>query len=161
MNKFEYQAIGIIHTPHKTPEGTPIQASGAKGVKGQIEIYAEYAAGLSDLEGFSHIFILYHFHLSKRFRLTVRPFLDSQQRGVFATRAPSRPNPIGLSVVRLVAITDGNLTVEDVDVVDGTPLLDIKPYVPEFDALSVDKIGWLAQKAGNIRNLQDDGRFSR
>jgi tRNA-Thr(GGU) m(6)t(6)A37 methyltransferase TsaA len=161
MNKIQYDPIGIIHSPYKTTQGTPIQPSGAKGVPGSIEIFPEYVAGLEDLDGFSHIYVLYHFHLSNKFALKVKPFLDDRQRGLFATRAPSRPNPIGLSVVRLIEITDNTLRVEDIDVVDGTPLLDIKPYVPAFDAPSVDKTGWLAQKTGNIRKAADDGRFSR
>jgi tRNA-Thr(GGU) m(6)t(6)A37 methyltransferase TsaA len=160
MDKFEYQPIGIIHTPHKTPEGTPIQPAGAKGVEGSIDIFPEYTAGLADLAGFSHIFILYHFHLSKKFSLKVQPFLDNQKRGLFATRAPSRPNPIGLSVVRLIGIANGNLQIQDVDVVDGTPLLDIKPYVPEFDVFKADKIGWIGKKTKEIEGAMDDGRFS-
>jgi len=160
MDPIQYHPIGIIHTPHKTPEGTPIQPTGAKGVEGSIEVFPEFTAGLADLAGFSHIFILYHFHLSKRFSLKVRPFLDDQKRGLFATRAPSRPNPIGLSVVRLIGITKGSLQVQDVDVVDGTPLLDIKPYVPEFDVRKVDQIGWIGNKTGRIGEVVDDGRFS-
>ena len=160
MDKFEYEPIGIIHTPHKTTEGTPIQPTGAKGVAGSIEVFPEYTAGLADLAGFSHIFILYHFHLSRKFTLKVKPFLDDQKRGLFATRAPSRPNPIGLSVVRLVGITEGILQIQDVDVVDGTPLLDIKPYVPEFDVRKVDRIGWIGIKTGKVKGVVDDGRFS-
>jgi tRNA-Thr(GGU) m(6)t(6)A37 methyltransferase TsaA len=160
MEPIQYHPIGIIHSPHKTPEGTPIQPTGARDVEGSIEVFPEYAAGLADLAGFSHIILLYHFHLSKKFSLMVKPFLDNQKRGLFATRAPSRPNPIGLSVVRLTAITEGNLQVVDVDVVDGTPLLDIKPYVPEFDVREVDHIGWIGKKAEKIGEVVDDGRFS-
>ena len=160
MDKIEYHPIGIIHTPHKTPEGTPIQPTGAKGVEGSIEIFPEYTTGLADLAGFSHIFILYHFHLSKKFSLKVQPFLNNQKRGLFATRAPSRPNPIGLSVVRLIGIANGNLQIRDVDVVDGTPLLDIKPYVPEFDIFKADKIGWIGKMTKKIEGAMDDGRFS-
>jgi tRNA-Thr(GGU) m(6)t(6)A37 methyltransferase TsaA len=160
MDPIQYHPIGIIHTPHKTTEGTPIQPTGAIGVVGRIEIFAEYTAGLADLAGFSHIFILYHFHLSRKFSLKVKPFLDDQKRGLFATRAPSRPNPIGLSVVRLLDIENETLHVQDVDVVDGTPLLDIKPYVPEFDVREVDKLGWLGKKTGKIEDVVDDGRFS-
>ena len=160
MDKFEYRPIGIIHSPHKTPEGTPIQPTGARDVEGSIEVFPEYAAGLADLAGFSHIILLYHFHLAKKFSLKVKPFLDNQMRGLFATRAPSRPNPIGLSVVRLTAVTEGYLQVQDVDVVDGTPLLDIKPYVPEFEVREVDQIGWIGKKSGKIGEIVDDGRFS-
>ena len=160
MDPIQYRPIGIIHTPHKTPEGTPIQPSGAKGVRGSIEIFPEYIPGLADLAEFSHIFILYHFHLSKKFSLKVKPFLDDQKRGLFATRAPSRPNPIGLSVVRLISITNGSLQIQNVDVVDGTPLLDIKPYVPGFDVYQVDQFGWIGNKTRGVEEVVDDGRFS-
>ncbi len=160
MDPIQYQPIGIIRTPHNTTAGTPIQAAGAKGIAGRIEIFPEYAAGLDDLAGFSHIYILYHFHLSKKFSLQVKPFLDDRKRGLFATRAPSRPNPIGLSVVRLISITENNLEIQDVDVVDGTPLLDIKPYVPDFDIRKVDRFGWIEKNTGKIENTVDDGRFS-
>jgi len=160
MDPIQYRPIGIIHTPHQTTEGTPIQPTGARGVEGSIEIFPEYTPGLMDLSGFSHIFILYHFHLAKKYNLAVKPFLDDQKRGLFATRAPARPNPIGLSVVRLIDITNANLLVRDIDVVDGTPLLDIKPYVPEFDVRAVDRIGWLGKKTGKVEEVVDDGRFS-
>jgi tRNA-Thr(GGU) m(6)t(6)A37 methyltransferase TsaA len=160
MDPIQYQPIGIIHSPHKTTGGTPIQPTGAKGIAGRIEIFPEYIAGLADLAGFSHLFILYHFHLSKKFSLRVKPFLDDQERGLFATRAPSRPNPIGLSVVRLIGITESNLEIQDVDVVDGTPLLDIKPYVPEFDVRKADQFGWIEKNTRKIKDTVDDGRFS-
>ena len=160
MVSIKYHPIGIIHSPHKSTEGTPIQPTGAKGIKGKIEIFPEYTEGLSDLAEFSHIFILYHFHLSRKYSLKVKPFLDDQERGLFATRAPSRPNPIGLSVVRLIDVKKGNLHVQDVDVVDGTPLLDIKPYVPEFDVREVDKQGWIGKNTGKVGDVVDDGRFS-
>jgi tRNA-Thr(GGU) m(6)t(6)A37 methyltransferase TsaA len=160
MDKLEYNPIGIIHTPFNTPQGTPIQPAGARGTAGSIEIFPEFTPGLSDLNGFSHIYIIYHFHLSRKFTLKVKPFLDDQKRGLFATRAPSRPNPIGLSVVRLIDVTDGRLEILDVDVVDGTPLLDIKPYVPEFDVHQVERIGWIGQKTAGIEKVVDDGRFS-
>jgi tRNA-Thr(GGU) m(6)t(6)A37 methyltransferase TsaA len=161
METIEYRPIGIIHSPFKTPKGSPIQPSAAKGTEGRIEIFAEFTDGLQDLAGFSHIFIIYHFHLSKMFSLKVKPFLDDNQRGLFATRAPSRPNPIGISVVRLIKIESNNLYVQDVDVVDGTPLLDIKPYVPAFDEHRADKIGWIEDKTGKIKGVVDDGRFIR
>ena len=161
MNKIEYSPIGIIHSPFKTPEGTPIQSSGAAGAEGIIEIFREYVEGLEDLGGFSHILLLYHFHLSKRFNLRVKPFLDDAFHGLFATRAPSRPNPIGISVVRLVRIDSEKLHVKGVDVVDGTPLLDIKPYVPEFDVRNVDRTGWLENVSIEAGKTHDDGRFAR
>lgn len=160
MTIFEYHPIGVIHSPFKTPAGTPIQPTAASGVKGEIEVFPEYIDGLADLAGFSHIFLLYHFHLSKKFRLRVKPFLDDKMRGLFATRAPSRPNPIGLSIVRLMGIQNNSLRIEDVDVVDGTPLLDIKPYVPQFDVRRVRKIGWLEKTKVKLEETKDDGRFS-
>ncbi len=160
MQKLEYQPIGIIHSPYRTPRGTPIQPTGARGNAGHIEIFPEYTPGLADLTGFSHIYLLYHFHMSKEFSLMVKPFLDDRERGVFATRAPSRPNPIGLSVVRLIDITGARLEIQDVDIIDGTPLLDIKPYVPEFDAYQTEAIGWIGKKTGRVDEVVDDGRFS-
>ena len=161
MESIEYRTIGIIHSPFKTPKGSPIQPAAAKGIEGKIEIFAEFAEGLQDLAGFSHIFAIYHCHLSKKFSLTVKPFLDDREHGVFATRAPSRPNPIGISVVKLTKIESSNLYVQNVDVIDGTPLLDIKPYVPAFDVHTVDKIGWIEDKTGKIEEVVDDGRFNR
>ncbi len=161
MNEIIYRPIGVIHSPFKGIEGTPIQPTGAKGVKGTIEMDPAYAVGLEDLEGFSHLIVLYHFHLSKGFNLRVLPFLDTHYRGVFATRAPNRPNPIGLSVVKLVRIKGPVLTIENVDLVDGTPLLDIKPYVPEFNAAKAVKIGWLSKKIKKTDRIKADGRFNK
>ena len=161
MDKIEYRPIGIIHTPFKTPEGTPIQPSGASGVEAEIEVFPEYFEGLEDLAGFSHIIILYHFHLAKTYKPKVKPFLHNEYQGLFATRAPARPNPIGLSVVRLVGIEKGNLQVRDIDVVDKTPLLDIKPYIPEFDIQKVERIGWLENKSKEVDKVVDDGRFAK
>lgn len=159
MNQLNYRPIGIIHSPFKRREGTPIQPSGATGVKATVEIFPQYAQGLKDLEGFSHVILLYHFHLSKAYRLKVKPFLDDTERGVFATRAPVRPNPIGISVVRLIRIEGATLYVQDIDMIDRTPLLDIKPYVPDFDTRKAEKIGWLAKKAASAEKITADGRF--
>jgi len=161
MNMLQCVSIGIIHSPFTNPSGTPIQPAGAMGVEGTIEIEPEFAAGLKDLEGFSHLILLYHFHLSRGFSLTVAPFLDDQPHGVFATRAPRRPNPIGLSIVRLLRREGSVLWVSDIDIVDGTPLLDIKPYVPEFDLRKTSRIGWLERKAHLARGVRSDDRFSR
>jgi len=157
--KIEYTPIGIIHTPYKTPAGTPIQPTGAGGVEAKVEVFSEYADGLTDLKGFSHIILLYLFHLSKEFKLKVKPFLDDQLRGLFATRAPARPNPLGMSVVRLVRIDDTVLYIKDIDVVDQTPLLDIKPYIPAFDIRKVDATGWMGEKVKKLNKTKDDGRF--
>ena len=143
--KIEYHPIGIIHSPFTELSGMPIQPAGAAGVEGTVEVFPKYNDGLKDLEGFSHIIMLYHFHRSKGFKLHVVPFMDSTPRGVFATRAPKRPNPIGLSVIKLQKIQDNILYVENVDILDGTPLLDIKPYVPEFDEQAEVRAGWLEE----------------
>jgi tRNA-Thr(GGU) m(6)t(6)A37 methyltransferase TsaA len=160
MNEIRYKPIGVIHSPFKEPRGTPIQPPAGKDVDGTVEVFQDYARGLRDLEGFSHVVLLYHFHLSSEASLEVKPFLDDQTRGVFSTRAPSRPNPIGMSVVRLVGIEGTILRVRDLDIVDGTPLLDIKPSVPDFDGGDVDRIGWLERKKGALPRSRDDGRFS-
>jgi tRNA-Thr(GGU) m(6)t(6)A37 methyltransferase TsaA len=159
FKNFIYFPIGIIHSPFKKIEGMPIQPAAAEGIKGKVEIYDEYANGLKDLEGFSHIILLYHFHLSAGFSLEVIPFLDDQARGVFATRAPRRPNPIGFSIVKLDRREENVLYIENVDIVDGTPLLDIKPYVREFDSLKGVKLGWLAKHKGAVSTRRSDKRF--
>jgi tRNA-Thr(GGU) m(6)t(6)A37 methyltransferase TsaA len=153
--------IGTIHSPFTEPSDTPIQPTGAAGVRGTIDIQPEFVAGLEDVEGFSHLILLYQFHLSRGFSLTVRPFLDDKPHGLFATRAPRRPNPIGLSVVRLVRREGSVLWVSDLDIVDGTPLLDIKPYVPEFDVREGTRIGWLEGQAHLVRGVRADDRFSK
>jgi len=156
-----YTPIGIIHSPFKDPVGMPIQPSGARGIRGTVEIFPPYREGLRDLEGFSHVILLYHFHRSPPGRLIVRPYLDIVDRGVFATRAPARPNPIGISTVRLLGIREGILTVEDVDILDGTPLLDVKPYVPAFDAYCDATAGWLGGTEESVRRARSDERFHR
>ena len=161
MVEIRYKPIGVIHSPFTETKGVPIQSAVACDVDGTIEILPEYVEGLKDVEGFSHIILIYHFHLSRESTLLVRPYLDDQERGVFATRSPSRPNAIGLSTVRLLRIEGNLLYVKDVDVVDGTPLLDMKPYVPEFDARHADRIGWLKENLQQLPILRDDGRFTR
>jgi tRNA (adenine37-N6)-methyltransferase len=151
--------IGVIRSPFKEINGMPIQVTGAEGISGRVEMYGEFVAGLKDLEGFSHVFLIYHFHLSEGYSLEVKPFLDDQDRGVFATRAPRRPNPIGISIVRLVRVDGPILYIEDIDVVDGTPLLDIKPYVPAFDVRPAERIGWFSGKAELVGQTRADERF--
>lgn len=138
----------------------PIQPSGATGIRGTVKMYPEFVGGLKDLEGFSHVILIYHFHLSSDYALTVIPFLDDQPRGVFATRAPRRPNSIGLSVVKLNRIKGDVLDIEHVDMIDGTPLLDIKPYVPEFDAEKDVKTGWLYKAEKQVKKKKSDKRFT-
>jgi tRNA-Thr(GGU) m(6)t(6)A37 methyltransferase TsaA len=154
-----FTQIGTIRSPFIEPKGTPIQSAGASGIEGTIEIFQPFIEGLTDLEGFSHIILLYHFHRVTQTKLTVIPFLDRHPRGLFATRAPSRPNPIGLSIVRLLRVEDNVLHIENVDIVDGTPLLDIKPYVPAFDHQEAERTGWLAAARGKVKGKRSDGRF--
>lgn len=151
--------IGIIRTPFSKPEGMPIQPKGAAGIRGTIELYDEYHAGLKDLDGFSHIILLYHFHRSHGFNLHVMPFMDTEPRGLFATRAPKRPNPIGMSVVQLDKIEYNVLHIQNVDIIDGTPLLDIKPYVQEFDSPQDIRTGWLAHARKTVSSKKSDDRF--
>jgi len=137
----------------------PIQPSGAPGIQGTVEVYEAFQPGLIDLDGFSHIILLYHLHKSRGFNLSVVPFLDSTPRGLFATRAPKRPNPIGLSVVQLNRIEDGVIHIQNVDILDGTPLIDIKPHVPAFDVREKIRTGWLENAGNRAVNLKSDDRF--
>ena len=137
----------------------PIQPTGAREVRGTVEILPEFIEGLKDLDGFSHIILLYHFHRVKGVSLSVTPFLDSQTRGLFATRAPRRPNPIGLSIVKLSRIEGNVLHIENVDILDGTPVLDIKPYVPAFDQYLDSRVGWLEKVKDKVREKRSDDRF--
>jgi tRNA-Thr(GGU) m(6)t(6)A37 methyltransferase TsaA len=156
--KFNFSPIGIIHSPYAEPVGVPIQGVFADGTVGTVEVFPEFAAGLSDLDGFSHIILLFCFHCSQGYALTCTPFLDVRPRGVFATRAPRRPNPIGLSIVSLLGIEECVLRVADIDIVDGTPLLDIKPYIPDFDVRTVVRTGWY-ESARNKEQTFADTRF--
>jgi tRNA (adenine37-N6)-methyltransferase len=150
------ETIGVIETPFDQPTGTPIQPSRSAAASGTVRIDARYHAALKDLEGFERIWLLYWFHRAPEPRLRVTPFLDDQERGVFATRAPARPCPIGMSVVRLLRVLDGGvLEVAGIDVVNGTPLLDIKPYVPEFDSYPASAAGWLDETTSK-RRLADE-----
>jgi tRNA-Thr(GGU) m(6)t(6)A37 methyltransferase TsaA len=154
-----YRPIGVVHSPFHDIKGMPIQPSGAWGVRGTVQVLPEFAPGLQDLDGFSHIILLYHFHRVQETKLVVTPFLDSRSRGVFATRAPKRPNPIGLSIVKLLGVEQNTLHVENVDILDGTPVLDIKPYVPEFDGQPATRVGWLEQAKGRVQSKRSDDRF--
>ncbi len=142
IDSFTCVQIGVIHSEHAEARKTPIQPVYAKGCKGRIELFPEYAEGLRDLEGFSHLYLIYQFHRAEPVKLIVKPFLQDVEHGVFATRSPRRPNAIGLSVVRLER-RDGNvLHVDGVDILDGTPLLDIKPYTAKFDRFDTERNGW-------------------
>jgi tRNA-Thr(GGU) m(6)t(6)A37 methyltransferase TsaA len=153
----ELKPIGIIHSPFTRGEGTPIQPRFAQGVEGIIEIFTEYGEGLKDLDGFERIWVLYWMHKSAPPRLLVKPYMDDSERGLFATRAPSRPNPIGISCVRLLRVDGVNLHIGKLDMLDRTPVLDIKPYAPQFDCFEVERIGWLAH--ADERRPKADGRF--
>jgi tRNA-Thr(GGU) m(6)t(6)A37 methyltransferase TsaA len=142
LSKIIYWPIGIIHSEHKNTRKTPIQPPYARGCKGNVELRTEFVEGLRDLIGFSHIYLIYHFHKAHAVRLTVKPFLQDKKHGIFATRAPYRPNAIGLSVVELLGIQDNILHVDGLDILDGTPLLDIKPYTSRFDRYEIKKNGW-------------------
>jgi len=159
MHEINYQPIGIVHSNFKNPEGTPIQPKADKGTEAIIEVFAEYAEGLKDLDGFSHIFIVFHLHLAERKSLSVIPFLDTNSHGIFATRSPARPNSIGLSVVELIRISDNRLYIKNIDILDGSPVLDIKPYVPDFDVFKTSKNGWLENNLHKLETQKDDGRF--
>ncbi|MCK5685393.1 tRNA (N6-threonylcarbamoyladenosine(37)-N6)-methyltransferase TrmO [bacterium] len=153
------QSIGIIHSPHKELKNMPIQPKGAAGIEGKIIVDKEYAEGLKDLDGFSHIFLIYHFHKTFRTELIVTPFMDDTERGVFSTRTPMRPNHIGISIVELLKVEKNIITVSGIDILDGTPLLDIKPYIENFDHQDNCKTGWMKGSAEDVKNRRSDERF--
>ena len=154
-----FTPIGIIRTPFSDPAGMPVQPAGAAGVRGTLSINDEYRAGLRDIGGFSRLILIYAFHRITGHALEVVPYLDTVPHGIFATRAPKRPNAIGLSIVRLVSVHDHELVVEDVDILDGTPLLDIKPYVPAFDCFPDVKTGWYGDCSSRVLDARSDRRF--
>jgi tRNA-Thr(GGU) m(6)t(6)A37 methyltransferase TsaA len=151
--------IGVIHSGFYSIEDMPIQPGGSTDTTGHIIVDQDYLAGLQDLDGFSHVYLIYSFHEAKRTELTVTPFMDDQPRGVFSTRSPLRPNHIGLSVVRLKSIAGNKIFIEGIDVLDGTPLLDIKPYIKEFDAVKESTSGWLQASAEEVSKKRSDNRF--
>jgi tRNA-Thr(GGU) m(6)t(6)A37 methyltransferase TsaA len=155
LQSYSLNPIGIIHSPFSQPAGTPIQPSRANGAKGTVLIDAAFREGLRDLEGIERIWLIYYFHQAPPGQLLVRPFLDTTLRGVFATRSPARPTPLGMSVVQLLSVHEGRLEVADIDVLDRTPLLDIKPYVPEFDSFPGSKAGWF-DASSSARQCADD-----
>lgn len=161
MKKIEFKPIGYISTPHKTLENMPIQPAGAKSVKGKIEILPEYQEGLQDIEGFSHITLFYHLHKVKNYRLKVTPFMDITEHGIFACKSPTRPNALGMSTVKLLYVDNNVLYVEEVDMLDGTPLIDIKPYWPKYDNRENVRVGWLEKQARELpaEQLVSDARF--
>lgn len=156
MNLLE---IGRIHTPHKQAAGTPIQPTRATGIEGAVVVHPEYGEGLKDLDGFDRIWLVFLCDRATPTAMRVVPYRDTVERGLFATRAPARPNPIGLSCVRLGGISGNRLTVFDVDMLDGSPLLDIKPYVPEYDTFEIQRCGWIDHVGDEVRVA--DSRFQR
>lgn len=159
MTTIAYQPIGIVHNPFEGIENVPIQPTVVAGIRGTVEVFAEFTAGLKDLGGFSHVILLYHFHRVTRARLSVIPFLDREPRGVFATRAPSRPNPIGLSIVRPSSIAGQGLHRKNGDILDGTPSLEIKPSVPASDHHDVERTSWPEMARESVMEKKSDGRF--
>jgi len=155
----EIKPIGTIHSPYTEIEDMPIQPKGAAGVTGHALLDEKYIDGLQDLEGFSHIYLLYSFHKTKQDKLLVTPFMDKQTRGVFSTRSPLRPNHIGISIVKLKEIKDNKVIVEGIDILDGTPLLDIKPYIEKFDGVENSSSGWLKASDQEIKTKRSDDRF--
>ena len=160
MEIFFYRPIGIVKSNYNSKISMPIQPSSAENSKGVIEIDPEYINGLIDLDGFSHIIVIYHFHESEGFNLITKPFLDDKTHGVFATRAPKRPNNIGLSVLKLNKIVQNKLFVENVDILNQTPVLDIKPYIPQFNNADDVTIGWIEKSKEQIKSKKSDKRFS-
>ena len=150
--------IGVIRTPFAQPAGTPIQPRYAQDARGSVLIRPEYQAGLADLEGFERIWLIYWLDRAPEPRLSVKPFMDTHEHGIFATRSPCRPNPIGLSCVHLLEVKGCELLIGEVDIVDQTPLLDIKPYVPEFDVYDVQRCGWFDQRGASLTRA--DARFT-
>jgi tRNA (adenine37-N6)-methyltransferase len=154
------EPIGIIHSEFKNLENMPIQPTGNNVSEGRLELDYKYIEGLKDLEEFSHIMVIYHFHKAEEVKLTVKPFLDNVTHGVFATRTPVRPNHIGISVLEISKISKNNIFVKNIDVLDGTPILDIKPFVPQFDIPKSDiRIGWLESNVKNVATRLSDDRF--
>ena len=153
------EPIGIIKSPFTRLEEMPIQPKGASGIDGVVEVEERFAEGLKDLDGFSHIYLIYEFHMAKRTDLSVVPFMDTVKRGVFSTRSPLRPNHIGLSIVELVRVEGNSVFIRGVDVLDGTPLLDIKPYIASFDEVENSRSGWMQADQAEVAEKRSDSRF--
>ena len=159
MDEITYSPIGIVHSEFKSKVGMPIQSSFADGSKGKVEVFPEFVDGLKGLEEFSHIILIYHFHLNKGYKLITKPFMLDKDLGIFAIRSPVRPNGIGISTVRLERIENNILHINDVDIIDGSPLLDIKPYISRFDIRTDTKDGWITGRTENQERQVSDNRF--
>jgi len=158
MDSIEYRPIGFIHSPFKDTVGIPRQAVGAPHVKGSIHVFEEFSAGLADLEGFSHVVVVFHMHLVQQPSLKAHPPWDGKEHGVFATRSPYRPNPIGISVVRLDGIEGNTLHISGIDMADGTPVMDIKPHIPGLNVRENVRIGWLSGKVDGMNKSKSGDR---
>lgn len=156
--EFTFKPIGMLHTPFKTRSGVPIQGVFDPESRGRAEIFKEFEPGLKDIEGFSHLILLYVFHRSEGYDLLARPYVEDEYHGVFAIRAPKRPNPIGFSVVKLEKRERHILYLAEMDMLDGTPLLDIKPFAPKFDHRENVRVGWMERtfRDGRHRTVSDD-----
>lgn len=159
MSNYTTDYIGIIHSPFKVLEGMPVQPAGSGVPEGEVVINPDLAEGLRDLEGFSHIYLVYHFHRVADTRLIVVPFMDDSERGVFSTRSPVRPARLGISIVRLLEVRGNRLKVGGLDILDGTPLIDIKPYIEAFDCPENPSCGWMKSSRSEVRRRRSDGRF--
>lgn len=156
-----YTPIGIVHSEHLRAEQTPVQPVFAKDCSGTVEIFPPYAAGLQDIEGFSHLYLIYHMHCANEAQLVVTPFLHDTTHGIFATRYPRRPNPIGLSIVELLSINGNILSIRGVDILDGTPILDIKPYTARFDHIIASRNGWFDEVDEQTAFIRGRRQYSR
>ncbi|MBB6576985.1 tRNA-Thr(GGU) m(6)t(6)A37 methyltransferase TsaA [Comamonas odontotermitis] len=150
--------IGTIRSPFHSTQGMPIQTVAAADAEGELEVFEAFAAGLRDIEGFAYLILLTHLHQATE-KLEVVPFMDTESHGVFATRAPARPNRIGLSIVQLVQVHGHVLRFRGNDMLDGTPVLDIKPYVPQLDVRSTERIGWFSQGLQHLPSAKSDDRM--
>jgi tRNA-Thr(GGU) m(6)t(6)A37 methyltransferase TsaA len=151
--------VGVVRSRFTEATGMPIQTAGAPEEPGRLEVFAEFAPGLRDIEGFDYLILITHLHQCAHERLEVVPFLDNASHGVFATRAPARPNRLGLSIVRLVSVEGTTLHFSGNDMMDGTPVLDIKPYVPRFDVRETERVGWFGTKLDQLPGIRSDGRM--
>lgn len=161
MESIVFKSIGVIHTPHHHSEKVPIQPVFAKGIKGEVEVYDEYKEGLQDLDGFSHVYLIYFFHKAGKVNLLVKPFMEDVKRGVFATRSPARPNKIGMSIVKLNDIRGNQLFIENVDMLDATPLLDIKPYTAKFDSVNAVISGWQEDISDDVAHIRGRRQYKK
>ncbi|MCE1248664.1 MAG: tRNA (N6-threonylcarbamoyladenosine(37)-N6)-methyltransferase TrmO [Firmicutes bacterium] len=159
MNIITLKPIGVIHSTFTRQDGTPIQSSLAGGERAEVEIFPEFQAGLRDLDGFDRIYLIYYMHKISEAKMEVIPYLDDKLHGIFATRSPCRPNPIGLSCVRLISVKGNILEIEGADMLDGTPLIDMKPYNPDFDVFEVRRKGWFETAA--FSRDKADARFEK